>query len=293
MPRADGLRDGQFANAARLFAEVVAPFPSTESAIYLTPTGAVVICWDAARISALLPKPMRYNAKAIIPETALHVPSEGWRQVACVEGFEAQFWRAGILIASTWRRQPLSRSEWIAFCSEIDAPAPDPFPEAAPLVLGPQTWSRRRLSEPFGWKDAQAASLGVALCAAAAGAVFAGQALRFQQNTPTPTSAPAMRQEVSLKAYAASFPHDAIAAAAVDAMEIAKRFDLRPLSWRIDDETFVMEIDPSGGAPIEAFVLALEASRHLSRVSPKELDGRFRIRAQLEGVKTPTRRKGA
>ncbi|NEX95374.1 hypothetical protein, partial [Caulobacter sp. 17J65-9] len=109
--------------AARLRAEAFAPFTAADSVLLRAREGVAIWWWDGDRTAALLEAVgIAYDPERLVPETLLQAPAEGWRQVRCADGYEAQYWRAGALRAAAWRRRPFSAEQWAAFAQTLDAP---------------------------------------------------------------------------------------------------------------------------------------------------------------------------
>ncbi|MGA0545423.1 hypothetical protein ACO2Q1_09120 [Brevundimonas sp. VNH65] len=123
--------------AARLHARAAAPY--AEAASLLTPSGPDIDVWwwDADRVSAQVQARFPGVRAALRPETLAQPAGDGWRIVALADGYEAQAWREGRLIASSWRRDRFDASAWNAFARAQrdmeDAPVAPPPPQRLPI----------------------------------------------------------------------------------------------------------------------------------------------------------------
>lgn len=293
-----GLSPRQVASAARTFAQAHAPYEDTGSLIFRTPLGAGVWFWDQARVAAACADAA---PRALVPEPLLRGPGEGWRLLECVEGYEAQYWESGALIASTWRRNIFAREQWAAFVLGVDAPlldAPDSPPalDHAPLRMG-ANWRRNLIGAPLTWRDGEQMLLSGALCALALAAFFGGQAMRHDQAARADTRAAAaleasMSQEPAqqrvrerldlLRAYqAATASVDALGASS-EAIAVLAGFGLEPLRWRADQEG--LSVTAPGNVndlPVRDIVTALEATASLCGVEPAFGQGEVEFRARI------------
>ncbi len=280
-----GLTWRQVANAARTFAQAHAPFSETGTLLMRTPAGAGIWWWDAARIAAAC------GGKApgvVVPETVLRGAGEAWRVVACAEGVEAQYWEDGTLLASSWRREPFTREQWVAFALGVEAPASAaplaaPEPIELPLRRG-GAWRRHWIKPAATWRDAEAALATVALCAAALAAFFAGQGLRQDNSAAADTRAaaaiearigadPAMgrvrEQTALLQAYDAALGDGDVLAAAADAFAALAQFGQQPEGWQVEAGALrVRVLAASGDMQLREIVAALEATESLCEVEP-------------------------
>jgi len=88
--------------------------------VYIRPgqSGRWVNVWTFAG-----PSPLRGKA---VPETELQAPgADGLRLAATLSGFEGQFWRDNILLASRWWPAPPKPHQWASFLQGLDQAALD------------------------------------------------------------------------------------------------------------------------------------------------------------------------
>lgn len=294
---APNLNRGQIARAARTFAEANNPFPESSSIVLRAPHGAGVWWWDRAQLAAL-----GLEARDISPESVWRAPAGGWRVLACGEGFEAQYWEEGALIASTWRREPFTREQWRAFVLSVpefslDAPDDQPTPEI--LALADASWRGRQIKAPMSWREVEMGAVTVALCGVALAAFFAGQALRHEafardaekelatveaQGRADPRIASANERAQVLREFAASTSGADALAIAADIFDTLSRYQITPNAWAVNAGTAELTIDAiPGETPIRDIAAALEASPRLCGVTPELAgrDGGVELRARV------------
>lgn len=285
----------QFALAARAFAEAHAPFADTDMLLLRSGTDVAIWYWDRAKLAPHAP------VRQASPESVWRTPGDGWAIVACVEGYEAQYWEAGSLVASTWRRQPFAAAQWAAFTLSVDQPtrpAPAEPPTPAGAAMDDAGWRGRMIKEPLGWRDAERISVTVAICALTVAALFTGQALRSERIASDETAraeaiehslredrnvARAREQLRLLRDYQAVANGAPALLAAAEAHEVLSRFGLRASTWRAGAEGVSFIVDaPISEAPVRDLVAAMEQSPHLCAAVPEVAGaGRFEIRASV------------
>ncbi len=287
-----GLSGAKAAQAARLHAETQQPFANAACLILRRGDAFEIWHWDQDLLRARHGEALAARAEAIVPETCLQRPGEGWRHIANADGFEAQYWRDGALAASTWRRKPFTDQAWSAFTLAVESgePAPPtPTPERTQLDFNTD-WRARRVRPPLGWSAVEQSAATIAVCAAALCVFFAGQALRGAQFLAEEQAALASAPETpdaelarlrTLSAHAAA--PNAMATLA-EGMSIAARYPLEPLTWRADEDGFRISFAaPAGAVSIEEIVYAYERSALFADVTPQiEADDTLNLEARLE-----------
>lgn len=122
-----------------------APYAESGHVVAWLDEGALVWCWDAARLRPALAE-FRLNPKRVrvIPESLLSLPhADGIRLVHCMEGYEGQIWSAGLLKHSRWWPQPPAASDWLMFqrSAGVQPEAQiQQVPPAAPSQLQRRPW---------------------------------------------------------------------------------------------------------------------------------------------------------
>lgn len=293
---APGLSRSQAARAARTFAEAHAPYADSGWVALRNPQGAAIWYWDKAQLAAL----GAGEARSVSPESAWRRRGDGWRILACAEGFEAQYWEGGGLVASTWRREPFTREQWAAFVLGVETfeqapPEAPPPPQALPMEDA--SWRAAVIKPPLGWRDAETAAVSVGLCAVALTAMFAAQALRREGGArealsaasavetrmrDDPRIARAHERAALLAGYSASFGGAEPLAAVADAFTVLDRFQLQVRSWSADRARFSVTIDaPIAETPVREIVAALEETPTLCGVTPDLAEAGFQLRAAV------------
>lgn len=276
----------QLARAARVFVEAHAPFADTGSVLLRTSYGAAVWYWDKSRI------PDNVRAR-IVPEGMFCQPGQGWRVLGCLEGYEAQYWERGELLASTWRRRPFSNEQWAAFALSVDgATQSAPNSPPAPVPVRHRTHPSRRPTQiraPWSWRNTERAAIIASLCCITFSGFFAGRGLRFEylakseavglaaidagRNADT-----AIRRANSnlqlLRDYRAMMHVNDVPGASADAFEVFEEFGLDVEDWSADQQQFtaVLQVAVSE-VPLRELVSALEAKPGLCNVTPRVSDG--------------------
>jgi hypothetical protein len=281
-PAGAGLTASQFARAARTFAEAEAPFADTGSLVLKTPVGASIWYWDRARLAAL----GVHGAREVSPESVWKPSGEGWRVVACAEGFEAQYWQDGALIASSWRRGPFVKAQWTAFALSVDGAtldAPEEPPMAMLLENSDGNWRRNQIKPPLGWRDVERGAATLALCGAALAAFFVGQALNHDRVATEERSAAAqiearlradpdiarVRERLALvRAYGDVMIDTHALSSTADAFEVFHRLELDVTAWSAEGAQFRAIVAAPQG-PVREIVAALEATPTLCGVTPE------------------------
>ncbi len=291
----------QRAQAARVFAEAHAPFDNPGTLILRTDIGAAIWFWDRNKLAALEP------LGRVSPESVWGAAGDGWRIVECAEGVAAEYWEAGCLRASTWRRQDFTADQWRTFVLSVASPsvaAPADPPPPIKLPMSSIAWRWRVIGPPPSWRDAERASLTVAICAAAIGAFLCGQAIK--------SSAIAQREEARIEAVERTLREDAPVAeaieqhrflteyaratrprhvliAATEAQEVLSRFGLQADTWRISDGQMSLLVNGVlGETPVRDVVRGIDEADHLCAAMPEIAGaGRFEIRANVTEPDAP------
>ena len=252
----DGLTGVAAEREERLHAEMRSPFADSDALLLRQPGGIAIWWWDAAALKAVLGDRWRYDPSRILPETSQYPAGDGWRQIAVRDGNEAQYWEAGGLVASAWRRRPFDDEAWTAFAMSVEnpvAPPPDTPPpvERLPLpemVRRPPAIVRR--GEGFGFDRIAA---GIAVLALAMAGWSYGQALRYEARAAddqavADAALAALDQDAALartlgdlstlRAFAAAAQGPDITDATARAFAFLAERRLAVGDWRIDAERF-------------------------------------------------------
>ena len=289
------------ARAARLYARTAAPFVNAGMLVRRAGDGHAIWWWDMDRIGPWLADRFGPDSPVVAPETLAQPPGQDWRVVRLGNGFEAQCWSEGVLVASVWRRTAPDAAFWSAFARRQRHP-PSPPPAAPP---SPQTLP---LAEPvdLGWarwdganrdRAAKVAAAAAAVLLAAAGMLWLGQGLRLGRLADT-TEAQARAEQ----AQALAARHDDTAAvgrlaafravaggpnpvAALEtALAVVRRHGLSAKAFAIDGPTVTVSLPYSAIDQAQAIARDLEASGAFADVRPMTGQGLITIRMSMRGA---------
>lgn len=287
MPAPAGLSVSQADRAARIYAETHAPFAAADHVVVRQVEGYGIWWWDAEQVRAIAPQ-WRYDAQRISPETLLQPPGDGWRHVACLDGFEAQHWLHTALTHSTWRRRPFTRDQWAAFVQAVEG-SPHAPPEEVPAaerleLLTDLSWRRRSVrASQAGPQLERLVWAAVAACVLIA-ASFLGQGIRATADTLS------MKARLAeLESAGGAAPLDQLVRAdlatlqslaeiqdkpnplvvAAELHRILASLGLQASSWATDQSRLRAEVPLGNGLPVAEVATALEASPLIQEVVPQ------------------------
>jgi hypothetical protein len=268
--------------AARLKAEEASPFADGAATLFRHKDEIAIWHWDRGVVSALVPG-FDWDRGIVAPETVLREPGEGWRLIACLDGFEAQYWEEGSLRASSWKRETFSLAQWQAFAfgvGETRTPAPlePPSVEFAPMHAD-GAWRKQLIAAPFSWRDAERSALLVAAAGVLAASLWAGYGARSASDASASRALIAAsaadvakagdvrRQEDLLKTFNEIVDGHRLAHTAVDIAEVFKILNIDLQEWKLDRERFEARVpNPPEDGRLGDIVRALEASESLQNV---------------------------
>lgn len=167
--------------AARLYARSAAPFVSAGALVDRSGGGFSIWWWDRDQVEPGLVERFGDPTPAVAPERFQPPVGGAWRVLRLDDGFEAQVWRDGGLVGSSWRRTPFDRADWQAFTRVqpvADAPADPP----AAVAAGRASFPRRSAGEPALSPDQllRAVPAAAALLLLTAAAFWLGQGLKLR-----------------------------------------------------------------------------------------------------------------
>ncbi len=124
------------------------PFMSSGYFVGWNGSQALVWCWNADQVHAVMAaqglKPKRVQ---ILPESLLQAPVDnGLCLTRCLEGFEGQLWRNGILGRSRWWPQAPTANDWLSFQRDAAVPPNEQQyqpPVAREAQTGARSWLRQ------------------------------------------------------------------------------------------------------------------------------------------------------
>lgn len=268
--------------AALIAARTRAPFENSQSLVLKAGTGHVVWWWDAKAVAGAIHAVRPRAIVKYLPETVLVPPADGWRHLACVDGYEAQYWKGGALVASSWRRRPLDDAQWNAFVAGIrNAYPPASKPQPVTVKLDPARAKRLpRAKEPGEIvREIEKGILAIAgLALIAAGCIYA-RALRYDLEASSVSRevaslrlqapeavAPAETDAILKLAEYQTRPPPLVAGAAF--LETAFKHSANVESWLIEDQKLRAIITADPNVPLDTLAADLEASGWFAEVSP-------------------------
>lgn len=131
--------------AARLHARVASPYVVSGAALVKAGADFGVWWWNLDQLAPQVAARYPRGGAAIRPETLAQPIGEGWRIVRLQNGYEAQFWNNGALIASAWRKQRFDEPAWAAFTrlqrSVDDAPETPPHAQTLPVAYDSEAFA--------------------------------------------------------------------------------------------------------------------------------------------------------
>ena len=168
--------------AARLQARSAAPFLDAGVLVARSGRGFSLWWWDQAVVEPALASRFAARRPLLAPETFAPPVIDGWRVLRLGDGFEAQLWRAGGLVASSFRRRAFDAASWDAFvrvqAERADAPAEPPAPIAVPRAPFPRSGLADAALTPE--RLLRAAPAAVVVLSLTATAFWLGQGLRLR-----------------------------------------------------------------------------------------------------------------
>lgn len=170
--------------AARLHARVASPYVVSGAALVKAGADFGVWWWDLEQVGPMLAARYTRGAPSIRPETLAQPSGSDWRIVRLGNGYEAQLWSNGALIASAWRKQRFDGPSWTAFTrlqrGAEDAPAAPPPAQTLPIAYDSEAF-RPALADISQTQAIGMAAAAFALITCCASLFFLGQGVGLQQ----------------------------------------------------------------------------------------------------------------
>lgn len=286
------------AAAARLYARTGAPFTEPGGLVRRSGDAFGIWWWDMARIGPQLQARFGAGWPQLAPETLAQPPGQGWRIVRASSGYEAQCWRGGTLIGSSWRHDRFDDTAWSAF-ARVQRGASEPAPATPPPVqqlplsgdvdLGLSSFS-----------DLSPADLGrIAAVVAASGllaaaALFTGQGWRLNllagsaehQAATLRASTPrtAARDQGAVQRLAAFRKLSARpnpASALTTALDVLQLYAVKPTGFEADASSLTLTLPYSAIGDVDKIALELEDSGAFTDVRPLTDDRSQTIELQM------------
>lgn len=290
--------------AARLYARTNAPFLNPGVMIRRGVQGVGLWWWDMEAIAGLLAETAGVGRATLIPESLAQSRGEGWRVLRQSSGFEAQLWRGGELVGSSWRRERFDDAAWSDFARVQrhvggEAPASPPQPQTLLLQPGLATASGGLGELTPGEMTALAAGL-VATALIVVAAFEIGQGLHLRQQARVaeqqaqavrtrPTSRLAAQDRKSLQQLegfrALSDRPNALASLA-SALEVLRLFDVEAQGYETDGRTVTMTLPYAAIDKAERLTAELAGTGRFTDIRPITQAGRKSIQLRMTVVGT-------
>lgn len=129
------------ASALALKVRQISPFAETGFTAAWHGGNVVVAMWDRAAVAAAQQGVGVDAPDAVLPETFLRPPASGTRFSQALDGFEAQVWRNGALVASHYFPAAPDASAWQLFLREHGEPLSG-LPQDVKVPLAADAWAR-------------------------------------------------------------------------------------------------------------------------------------------------------
>ena len=170
--------------AARLHARVASPYVVSGAALVKAGADFGVWWWDLEQIGPMLAARYPRGIPSIRPETLAQPIGSDWRIVRLQNGYEAQLWSAGALLASAWRKVRFDGPAWTAFTrlqrGADDAPAAPPQAQSLPVAYDSEAF-RPALTDISRAQAIGMAAAGFAVITCCTSLFFLGQGVGLQQ----------------------------------------------------------------------------------------------------------------
>jgi hypothetical protein len=285
--------------AARLYARASAPFNNPGVLVRRTGAGYAIWWWDRERVDPWLAERFGAEQPPIAPETLAQPAGTGWRVVRLASGFELQYWRGQILVASSWRRTAIDAAAWSAFArqqrdSEVPPPTDPPPPQSLPAVQDADF-------AEGGWRDvspaqtAQLALAGLSALLVVVSLFWAGQALRLSQLSaelerqaladsgvaPQPREDATLRRQIA--AYQALGARPEPMAGLKTALDVLRRHRISAKAFSVDGAAVTVTVPYAVLGQMGQITQELEATGAFTEVRPlsNSADNTISIRMEL------------
>lgn len=291
LPPAAGVSASAARAAARVAADARAPFADAGGLVTTDQEGCGAWWWDAKNLREKVGESWQYQADHIVPESLLYRSGEGLRQLKTTDGYEAQFWQNGTLLASSWRRRPFTQEQWSVFVRTARIPAAlhdttPPEPIALELRYGKAMTVRRLRATADAWEGIGRVAAIVCAVSVIAFVFFGAQALRFMSDqaqeiertdeTVTragPTVVQAYRDFETLRRLADLQTGPKPLAAARVFMAEVESFGCSVGSWSIENSLLTASVALNEFTAPEELATALERNPWFENVVPGRRDG--------------------
>ena len=283
--------------AARLYARTAGPFHDPGVLIRGAGAGLGIWWWDREVVGPLMQARFSGTRVACAPETLAQPKGEGWRMVKGASGYEAQFWRGGELMASSFRREPFSAQDWAAF-ARVQRDAADTAPAAPPpaqaLPLYPQAAFRFGGLPDLTQGEMAALAAGVAALAVLGFVAFEiGQGVRYLDRakaaerkaaeTPVVAATPAAdrRDMERLRGYQSLAGRPRPLESLGVALEVLRRNGVEPQAFEADGQGLTLVLPYAAIGKTEQLATELSATGAFAEVRPATQAARKAVEIRL------------
>jgi hypothetical protein len=284
---AAGLPSSKRGQAARLHARTGSPYLEAGHALVKAGADYGVWWWDAARTGPLIRTRFGTARPDVRPETMAQPAGAGWRIVRLAEGYEAQRWRGGRMVASAWRRDRFDGPAWAAFVRSQrgvdDAPEVPPPPQTLPLAFDAPAFAMS--ASDLSREQLIAAGAGaLALASIGLSLFFVGQGWRLSSEsealeieaadiraaTPQASSLAGLETDKrKLAAYAEIESQTSPLTATGAAIGIVAFHDLTPTALEAEGDILTLTLPYSAVGLVETLVSDFETSGYFHNVRPR------------------------
>lgn len=285
--------------AARLYARTNSPFLAPGLTIRRGPRGFGLWWWDMEAVSAMLADRFGAGRLTLVPESLAQARGEGWRMLRQSSGYEAQLWRDGELVGSSWGRERFDEAGWADFVrvqrhGGEDAPVTPPQPQTLPLQPSMAAGSGGLKDLTPGETAALAAGVAaVLLVAATAFELGQGMQLRRQAKAAETEAAAVRAQPVSpaaardrkalreLEGFRALSDRPNTLASLTAALEVLRLFDVEAQGYETDGRTLTLTLPYSAIDKAERMTAELAGTGRFSDIRPVTLPGRKALQLRM------------
>lgn len=283
---ASALPRGRRRQAALLFAKTASPYVASGTVLGQVGTDFGIWWWDLDRLRSRVPS-LTNRRLRLRPETMAQPNGDGWRIVRVSQGYEAQLWAHGGLVASAWRRQPFDSASWGAFVrlqrEGVEAPLAPPLPVVLPIAADSPALSLASVEVTPRQAVVGTASV-LVLASVFSALLFVGQGLRLAENrraveaeaaelraaTPAAAQSAELQQaRRALTTYAELERKTNPLTASGAALGVLALHDVEPSSLETDAETLTVTLPYAVLESIDDIVIELETSGYFANVEPR------------------------
>lgn len=277
---------GRRRQAARLHARLASPYVTGGAALVKAGADFGIWWWDLDRVELEVAERFGPGGASLRPETLAQPAGEGFRIVRLAVGYEAQLWRSGALIASSWRLDRFDPQHWLAFCSlqrGADAAASPPAAVSLPISFESEAFSFS--TSEISREQAIAGAAGGFACVAMAIAAFLfGQGIQLGDRAEALTlEAVALRAETPAAAsvqaldatrrrladFRAIEERTNPLSAAGAAIGIVAFYDLSPTAVDAEEDTLRITLPYSAVERADELVADFEQSGYFYDIEPR------------------------